>query len=128
MKSFVKHYLIDGDIEDVWDALTNPTLIDEWGAGPNVVMSAKAGEKFSLWDGATWGKNLEVVPEKMLKQEWYGGDWDEPSIVIFKLEAGEDGVEVHLEHENLPDDEADSFNDGWDNEYMLPLKKLIEAG
>jgi hypothetical protein len=34
---------------------------------------------------------------------------------------------VHLLHENVPDEEAEAIDDGWERYYFGPLKKLLES-
>jgi len=124
-----QRYLIKADFEKVWDALVNPKTIEKWGAGP-AVMSSEVGFEFSLWGGDIWGKNLEVINpkkgEKKLVQEWYGGEWETPSIVSFKLNAGNGYTEVILDHENVPKDEVQDISAGWNDYYLGAIKKYLE--
>jgi uncharacterized protein YndB with AHSA1/START domain len=127
MKRIEKKYLIRAPAEKVWSALVDPALIERWGAGPGVVMDDEPGTAFRLWGGDIHGKNLEVERWKRLVQEWYGGDWGERSVVTFLLSEKNGSTEVVLTHENLPDDEADAIDQGWDDYYMFPLKELAES-
>jgi activator of HSP90 ATPase len=124
-----KRYLIKVRPEKVWRALTDPEIIKMWGAGP-AKMNDRAGTGFSLWGGDVWGKNLEVVNpesgEKRLVQEWYGGEWEVPSIVTFKLNADNDCTEIILEHKNVPKSEVNDISAGWDDYYLGPIKNLLE--
>ncbi len=134
MKSLAKTYLINAPLEKVWDALINPETIEEWGGGP-AVMNAEPGFEFTLWGGEVFGKNLTVKPNEELTQEWYGGEWKEPSLVSFKLKevnpsagSGQAGqTELTLFHERIPDDEAKSIDEGWDLYYLGPIKNLLES-
>lgn len=124
-----QRYLIRSSLDKVWNALTNPKIIEKWGAGP-VKMKSEAGFEFSLWGGDIWGKNLEVVNpdggEKKLVQEWYGGEWEIPSIVIFKLNASNGYTEVILEHKDVPKEEIEDISSGWNDYYLGAIKKLLE--
>lgn len=124
-------YTIKAQVTKVWEALTDPIMIEQWGAGPNAFMTDKVGEKFSLWDGDIYGTNIEVIENKLLKQKWYGGEWDKPSIVIFKLESDGDTTKLHLEHSDFPEqvgqEAFDGFKAGWDDFYFGPLKELVEG-
>ncbi len=126
MKRIEKTYVIRAPVEKVWRALVEPALIERWGAGPGVVMDERPGRAFRLWGGDIHGRNLEVDPRERLVQEWYGGDWDEPSIVTIVLSENNGDTSVVLTHTNIPDDEADSIGEGWDEDYMYPLKELAE--
>jgi len=120
-----KTYVIAASPADVWKALTDPATIDAWGAGP-VVMSAEPGAAFSLWDGDIHGTNVQAVPERCLVQEWYGGDWPAPSIVSFTLTPENGSTRVELLHRGVPDDEVEDFDEGWDEDYLGPLKEYLE--
>lgn len=127
MKLIHQTYKIHAPINKVWQALIDPGIIDQWGGGP-AEMSDQEGMEFSLWGGDIYGKNLHVVPEKELHQEWFGGEWDQPSLVTFTLSEKDDVTTVELLHENIPDDEeAEDFDTGWKEYYLGPLKELIES-
>ena len=126
MKSIHKTYVFNSPIDKVWDAFVNPKTIDSWGGG-KAEMSEKEGFEFSLWDGTIFGKNTKVHKNKLLEQDWYSGDkWPEPSNLIFKFSSKDDITTVEMIHLNIPDDEADSINEGWDTYYLGPMKELLE--
>lgn len=125
MKTIKQKYLIKAPIEKVWQALVDPSIIDDWGGGP-AEMDDKVGSDFKLWGGDIHGRNLKVTKNKQLVQEWYGGDWDQPSRVTFTLTEKGPKTEVQLLHENVPDNEVKSIEDGWSKYYLGPLKQLLE--
>ena len=125
MKQITKTYLISAPLDKVWDALVNPATIEEWGGGP-AVMNDQAGFEFSLWDGDIFGKNLEIMPMEELTQEWYGGEWKEPSTVSFKLKELDGQTELTLFQEKVPDEEAKDIDEGWDLYYLGAIKHLLE--
>lgn len=118
-------YLVNSSLGEVWKALTNPKYIDAWGGGP-ARMDGKVGTKFELWGGDIHGKNIEVVPKKKLTQEWFGGNWDHPSIVTFTLTGEKDAVKINLLHTDVPDNEAKDIDEGWKEYYLGPLKEYLE--
>ena len=59
-KNIKKVYKISTAKDKVWQALINPTIIDEWGGGPSK-MDSKVGTEFELWNGDIYGKNIEVI-------------------------------------------------------------------
>jgi activator of HSP90 ATPase len=125
MKLFTKTYIIHAKAADVWNALTDPNVIAKWGGGP-ANMEAKDGTKFSLWGGDIHGTNTKVVTQKLLVQDWYSGNWKEPSVVTFELTNKDMFTEVKLTHKNIPDSEFSDIKSGWDDYYMVPLKNLVE--
>lgn len=120
-----QHYVIKAPITKVWQAFVDPKIIEEWGAGP-AKMDSNVGMKFSLWGGDIYGTNTEVVPEKKLVQDWYGGPWSEPSRVTFKLTPKGESTEIDLTHTTLPDGEEDNFEEGWKDYYLGAIKELLE--
>ncbi len=124
-KTIKKVYNISATIDQVWNALVDPITIDKWGGGPSK-MNNVVGSDFELWNGDIFGRNIEVIPKRKLVQEWFGGDWPKASIVTFKLKEDENGTILELEHVEVPDDEIDDIDQGWDDYYIGPLKKMLE--
>ena len=81
---------------------------------------------FKFWDGDIFGKNLEVVKNKKLVQDWSENGWENPSRVTFSLISNGGKTELTLIHENVPGKELKSIDDGWDEYYLSPLKNLLE--
>jgi uncharacterized protein YndB with AHSA1/START domain len=111
----------------VWQAFVDPRVIEQWGGGPDVRMNDQEGGKFNLWGGDIHGTNTKVVEHKLLEQDWYGGDWDEPSKVVFSFTAEGNRTVVMLVHSNVPDAEAKDFDQGWKDYYLGAIKELLET-
>ncbi|MCA9386796.1 SRPBCC domain-containing protein [Candidatus Dojkabacteria bacterium] len=127
MKSLEKTYHYQDTLENVWEAFVNPEEIEKWDAGP-VNMSDEEGEEFSLWGGDIHGKNIEVEKYELLKQEWFGGEWEQPSIVEFTFSENEDGkIEVHLKQTNIPDESFVEIDAGWDDYYLGAISKYFDS-
>ena len=124
-KIIKKSYEISAPIEQVWKALVDPKIIDEWGGGPST-MDDEIGTEFQLWGGDIHGKNIEVEKEKKLVQEWFEGDWEKPSIVEFTLQTDHNKTILKLEHKSVPDEEIDEIDQGWDDYYLGSIKKMLE--
>ena len=120
-----KKYLFKAPVEKVWRSLVDPKIINKWGGGP-AKMSDKKDVKFALWGGEIYGKNIEIVKNTKLVQNWYGGKWKEPSIVTFVLtKKGKDTV-LDFVQRNVPDEEAKDVDEGWDDYYFGPMKEYLE--
>ncbi len=63
MKVIKQTYHVKSPVQDVWQALIDPKVIDDWGGGPSK-MSEMVGFEFELWGGDIHGKNIEVIPNK----------------------------------------------------------------
>ena len=125
MKTVKQSYLINAPVEKVWQSLVDPKIIDEWGGG-SAKMSEEEGFEFSIWDGDIHGKNIEVIPNKKLVQDWKEKDWDNFSKVTFTLSKKGDKTKLDLLHEDIPDNKGKDIADGWKEYYIGPLKELLE--
>ena len=111
--------------EEVFAALTNPFQIGLWSGYP-ADMKAEAGYVFSLWEGDITGVNLEVVPDRLLVQEWFFGETEQRSIVTIKLKKDGSRTRVELEHTNIPDEVFEEIVEGWKEYYLGSIKGLLE--
>jgi uncharacterized protein YndB with AHSA1/START domain len=122
-----KSYVIGAWRGAVWAALTDPATIERWGGGP-ATMSAVPGFEFGLWGGDIHGTVLEVDPGRSMLQEWFGGDWDCPSLARFTLtEQPEGSTLLELENTGVPDDAGADIDSGWDEYYLGPIRTLLEG-
>ena len=126
MPQIEQTYHINAPAHKVWQALTDPALIEQW-SGTKATMNDQVGTKFSLWDGDMHGTNTEAIEDKLLIQDWFGGDWGKPSHVEFTLQEDDGKTILTLVHDDLPDDEVKEFADGWKEYYLGPLKELVET-
>lgn len=125
MKTINQTYLINSKIDRVWEALVNPKEIKNWGGG-SAKMDDKVGTNFELWGGDIHGVNTKVIENKVLEQDWYGGEWPQASKVSFELSEDNGKTKLDLVHENVPDEEEENIDEGWKEYYLGPLKKYLE--
>ena len=125
MKTIQQEYQINAPVEKVWKALVVPEVIERWGGGPAKMVAEELSE-FELWGGDIHGKNIEVVPNKKLVQDWYSGGWEKPSRATFTLTPKDGGTLVSLVHENVPDEEAEDIAYGWNRYYLGKIKELLD--
>ncbi len=125
MTDIRKTYVIDAPPEVVWRALTDAAAMEEWGAGP-ARFDARVGGEFSQWGGAEHGTVTEIVPGELLAEEWFGGDWPEPSLAVFTLGEHGEGTLLELTHTGVPEAEVAGFDSGWDEYYLGAIKEWAE--
>ena len=125
MKTFKKYYKLNASPTDVYNAMTNPMMIEIW-TGEPVVMSTEPGSDFSIWDGAINGKNVEFILDKLIVQHWFF-DEEEDSVVTIKLFPDKAGTNVELHQTNIPDEAYENMVEGWDEEYFGNLAQLFEV-
>ncbi|HWS01167.1 MAG TPA: SRPBCC domain-containing protein [Prolixibacteraceae bacterium] len=122
MKEFKKRYTLNAAPQDVYNAMTNPLMIEIW-TGEPVVMSTEPGSVFEIWDGAITGENMEFVQDKLIVQRWFFGE-EEDSIVTIKLHPDRKGTLVELHQTNIPDNAWENMVEGWDLDYFGNLRQL----
>jgi len=125
MKTIEQTYEMNASPDEVFDALTNPTVIEKW-SGVSALMNDEVGTEFSLWDGSIHGKNIEIISNQKIVQEWYGGKWDQPSKVTFTLIANAEGTTVDLLHENVPESASRDIDEGWKKYYLGPMREMFD--
>ncbi len=125
MPTIQKSYEMNATPEEVFEALVNPELIQEW-SGDEAKMGAEVGDKFSLWGGQMFGSNLEVTKNKKLVQEWCYDQWDKPSKVTFTIKVKDKKTIVDLLHEEVPEKFVNSISDGWDSYYLGAMQEMFE--
>lgn len=125
MKTIRQHHFIKATPEEVFTAITNPFTIELWSGYP-AQMEAREGTEFSIFEGEIAGRNIKISENKELVQEWYFGDRQEESIVTISLKPHQSGTKVSLEHTNVPDEEAEEFEEGWNVTYWGAIKEFFK--
>lgn len=116
---------IAADTEEVYSALTNPFQIEIWSGYP-ADMKPEVGYEFSLWEGDICGVNLEVVPNKLLVQEWFFGEQEKRSVVQLELKQDNGGTRIKLRHTNIPEEAYEEITEGWREYYLGSVKSMLE--
>lgn len=110
--------------EEVYLALTNPFTIELWTDEP-AVMEEKAGTEFSWLDGEITGRNLEFIPNELIRQVWYfEGVESEVTIRIFPDKSN---TQIRVEQINIPDEAFENIKQGWNETFLDALIDFFEA-
>ena len=117
--------MIKAPVSKVWQALVDPNIINKWSENP-AQMDDKVGTEFKLWGGEIYGKNTEVITDKLLVQYWSDSTFSLPSSVRFELNEHDGATTLDLTQEDVPDDQIDDISNGWKVYYLGPLKKFVE--
>ena len=125
MPTIKQTYEMNATPEEVFEALVNPNIIQDW-SGDEAKMNGEVGGKFSLWGGQMFGVNLEVVKNKKLVQEWCYDQWEAPSKVTFTIKGKGKITVVDLLHEDVPEKSVNSIADGWGSYYLGAIQEMFE--
>ena len=123
MMEYKKYFKLNVSPSDIYNALTNPAMIEIW-TGEPAIMSTEPESEFSLWDGAIVGKNIRFEKDKEIVQIWYFGE-DIESIVTMKLHPYKEGTDLEIHQTNIPDEAYKNIIEGWEEDYIGNLKELF---
>ena len=96
--------------------------------GAKARIERKVGGKISAWNGALSGRNLMIVPNKMIVQAWRSVHFktlDPDSILILQFRKAGAGCVVELVHTNVPVQDHKGVHGGWAKYYWRPWKKYL---
>jgi activator of HSP90 ATPase len=98
--------------------------------GAPAKITRKEGASYSAHGDYIKGKNLHLIPGKLIVQTWRGSDWKKSDLYsVFMLQfekKGNDAV-LNMVHANLPDDQADGIKSGWTDYYWEPWKTHLSG-
>jgi activator of HSP90 ATPase len=91
--------------------------------GAPAKLGRKVGAKFTAFDGSLLGRNLLLVPNKMIVQAWRADHWkaaDTDSILVLTFTKTAKGARVDLVHANVPEHDHRGVSEGWRKYYWNP--------
>ena len=91
-------------------------------------MSRKPGGTFTAWNGQLRGRNLLIVPNRLIVQAWRATHWknsDPDSILILRFSKAPGGGQIDLVHVNVPSYDHKGVRQGWPKYYWKPWKKYL---
>jgi activator of HSP90 ATPase len=98
--------------------------------GAKASVSAKPGAKFTAFDGMLLGRNLLVIPGKMIVQAWRASHWkvsDLDSILILNFSKAASVARIDMVHAGVPQHDHKGVTRGWPQYYWEPWKAYLKA-
>jgi activator of HSP90 ATPase len=96
--------------------------------GGKAKISEKEATKFSAYGGYCSGKNLQLIPGKLIVQSWRATDWNDnevDSTFILLFEQKGKNAEVFMTHANVPDSQVKALAEGWNEFYWIPWRNYL---
>lgn len=93
--------------------------------GSPAKVDGRVGGRFSAWDGYISGSTLELEPDRRIVQAWRTSEFPDEapdSRVEIVLEETAGGTKVTLSHRDMPEDQVDSYRQGWEDFYFQPMR------
>jgi activator of HSP90 ATPase len=125
--TIVQVVFFDASPAEVYDALMDAKKHSKFTGSPATV-NAKVGSEFNAWDGYITAKNIELVKDKKIVQEWETTSWPKGyprsrlELTLTKLNGG---TELRMVHANVPAEQVGSYTGGWTESYWDPLKNYL---
>lgn len=88
------------------------------------------GGDFSAWDGYISGRTLELTPDQRIVQAWRTSEFPDEapdSHLEILLEEAAGGTKVTLFHSEMPEDQVESYRQGWEDFYFKPMKAYFHT-
>jgi len=98
--------------------------------GPHVEISDKRGSEFKAFDGALTGTILEVIRPRLIIKSWRSINFmaeDPDSTLILSFTAEGDAGRIDLVHLDVPDQDYEGVNQGWDKYYWAPWRTYLAS-
>ena len=96
--------------------------------GGKASLSRAVGGRISAYDNYITGKNIELVPDQKIVQDWRAVDWPEGyySRITFEFTAVPDGTRLDFTHADVPEGTEEEFTQGWIDNYWEPMKRYLK--
>jgi activator of HSP90 ATPase len=91
-------------------------------------VDGNVGGTFTAWDGYIFGSTLELEPQQRIVQGWRTSEFpdDAPdSHLEIVFEEVAKGTKVTLTHSDMPEDQVNSYRQGWEDFYFKPMKEYF---
>jgi activator of HSP90 ATPase len=98
--------------------------------GASVDIGDKRGSNFKAFDGALTGTILEVIKPRLIIQSWRSVNFmaaDPDSTLILSFTSEEDGGLIDLIHLDVPDQDYEGVNQGWEKYYWTPWRTYLTS-
>ena len=114
---------------DVYEALMDEKIHTRFTASPAKISREVNGE-YMAYDGYITGRNLELVPNKKIVQEWHAVDWEagKTSKITFEFHNIPTGTRMEFTHSDVPEGSEEEFTQGWIDNYWEPMQKMFAEG
>jgi len=95
--------------------------------GEKAKMSKKVGAKFTAYGGWITGKNLKLIPDRLIVQQWHMRGWpkNHSSKVMYLFTKTKTGTKLTFGHTRVPVSAYKGINSGWKSSYWDKMKVAL---
>jgi len=128
MRNIIRQSVVlPASAEKLFEMYLNP-VTHQAITGGSVAIGDERGSEFKAFEGALTGTILEVIKPRLIIKSWRSvnfraEDFDSTLILSFTPE-GEEG-RIDLVHLDVPDQDYDGVNQGWEKYYWTPWRTYL---
>jgi uncharacterized protein YndB with AHSA1/START domain len=119
--------ILPASAREIYEAWLDSVAHSEM-TGGEARMSDATGAEVSAWDGYITGRNLELIPYKRIVQTWRTTEFTDEhddSIITVTLEDDDEGTLLTLVHANVPEEQTNYEQGGWQAHYFEPMAEYF---
>ncbi len=92
--------------------------------GESAKITKKVGTKFKAYGDFITGKNLKLIPERLIVQEWHMKGWPDGHVsqVTYQFTKSNKGTKLTFRQTNVPSASYKGINSGWKSSYWDKMK------
>jgi activator of HSP90 ATPase len=130
MRNIIRQSVVlPASAEEHFEMYLNPSTHQAITGAP-VEIGDKRGSEFKAFDGALTGTVFEVIRPRLIIKSWrsvnfMAKDPDSTLILSFTSEGNEGRID--LVHLDVPDQDYDGVNQGWDKYYWTPWRTYLAS-
>jgi len=119
--------VLPASAEKLFEMYLSPSIHKAFTGAP-VEIGDKKGSEFKAFDGSLTGTILEVIKPRLIIKSWrsvnfMAEDPDSTLILLFTSEGDEGRID--LVHLDVPEQDYDGVNQGWEKYYWTPWRKYL---
>ena len=119
--------ILSASAEKLFEMYMNPSTHQAI-TGASVDIGDKRGSEFKAFDGALTGTILEVIRPRLIIKSWRSVNFtaeDPDSTLILSFTSEGDEGRIDLVQLDVPDQDYDGVNQGWEKYYWTPWRKYL---
>ncbi len=128
-KTLQQTITIQASPHEVYEALMDTKKFITF-TGDHAHINRGVGGNFTAFNGYVKGKNMELIPDQKIVQEWKADEEGWPqnhfSIITITLTPAGEGTRLDFIQDKLPQQCAEAITKGWEEYYWQPLKQYLE--
>ena len=128
-KNLRQSVIFSASLKEVYELIIDSKKHSSF-SGASAKISREIGGKFTVFGGWATGKNVKIVPNRLIVQTWRAEDWPKChySVVTFKFTARGRETKLEFTQSGIPAEKYKDIAEGWKEYYWERMKSYLEAG